>query len=44
MTALAIEVLLLVFVLHVLTLVLRWVRDDQAAKIAEHWRRNGRIL
>jgi hypothetical protein len=41
-TALVIEVLLIVFVLHGLTLVLRWVRDDQAAMIAEHWRRNGR--
>ena len=43
MTVLLIEILLLVFVLQALTLVLRWVRDDQAAKIAEHWRRNGRI-
>ena len=43
MTLLLIEVLLLVFVLQVLTLVLRWVRDDQAAKIAEHWRKNGRL-
>ena len=43
MTPLLIAVLLIVFVLHVLTLVLRWVRDDQAAKIAAHWRRNGRF-
>ena len=43
MTSLVIEVLLLVFVLQALTFVLRWVRDDQAAKIAEHWRRNGRF-
>jgi len=42
-TALLIAVLLIIFLLHVLTLVLRWVRDDQAAKIAEHWRRNGRL-
>jgi hypothetical protein len=42
-TPLLIEVLLIVFVLHVLTLALRWVRDDQATKIAEHWRRNGRL-
>jgi len=42
-TGLVVVVLLLLFLLQVLTLLLRHVREDQAARIAEHWRRNGRI-
>ncbi len=43
MTGLVVVVLLLLFLLQAMTLLLRYVRDDQAARIAEHWRRNGRI-
>ena len=41
MTSLLIVVLLMLLALHGLLALLRHVRYDQAAKIVEHWRKNG---
>lgn len=42
MVALLLVALVILVLLLGLTLLLRYVRADQDAKIAEHWRRNGR--